>query len=630
MFALKLKIYANHLDKFSFMSTEKFKLTDEQSEILKDCNNQLIIGGPGSGKTTIAILKASQWVDKLKTNQNVLFLSFARATVSRVIEAIDEQTLIDKEKKKKIKVDTYHAFFWQIIKTHGYLLDLPRKLTILTPSNEAIALSNIRNNYGKTKDLSDKLKEEKRESEKKEIRKIAYEKGEIAFDLFAEITCLILKDCRKLLNLYALSYPVIILDEFQDTNYEQWEVIKCIGKKCTVIALADSEQRIFDFIGADPRRIGQYKAYFSPKEFNLRNENHRSSGTEIVKFGNDILKGSFQREYNGISLFKFNPNPNQAFAQLKIKTIKARKRLIENEVNDWTLAILVPTKKLMRQVSDNFNQKSLKLPSIHHHAVIDMHGAVLAAEIISFLLQPISNSNDLDFFIQLVCNFFYGKGGDAPAKGNIKEAISIQKSYDKLKDKIKLNQDIPKTSIMNAILDGYYICRKLKFTGNPYNDWFSVRDSFEFSNCKRLKNIALEAKNLRLLNRGTSLREALSQNWRNNGFYSDALNIVKRSFIVEHFSTSQKPETGVLVMNMHKAKGKQFDEVIIFEGWPKRVRGKIVGNPNRIVIGNMEDNNLKKYQYIFRVGVTRAKLHTTIMTPVDDPCILIKSILSKD
>lgn len=329
------------------MSSEKFILTKEQHRILKDFHNQLIIGGPGSGKTTISILKAGQWVEKLKENQNVLFLSFARATVSRVIEAIDEQSLLSKEIKKRINVDTYHAYFWKIIKTHGYLLGLPRKVSILTPSNEAITLSSIRNAYGKVKNLSDRQKEEKKQDEKDAIRKLAFEKGEIAFGLFAELTFSLLDNCNKILNLLANSYPVIILDEFQDTNFEQWKVIQSLGNRSIIIALADSEQRIFDFIGADPQRINHFKKHFSPKEFDLRNENHRSRGTDITKFGNDILKGNFQDDYKGIKLFTFPSNNNQAFSELKIRTIKARKRLIEKDVKDWTLAILVDRKSVV-------------------------------------------------------------------------------------------------------------------------------------------------------------------------------------------------------------------------------------------------------------------------------------------
>ena len=122
------------------------ELTQKQKDVLAADGHALVKGGPGSGKTTVSILKAGNIVkERLRRGQRVLFLSFARATVSRVLEAVDEEGELPREVKRLIEVDTYHAFFWRLIKTHGYLLGLPRRLNILTPHNEAVALSEIRN-----------------------------------------------------------------------------------------------------------------------------------------------------------------------------------------------------------------------------------------------------------------------------------------------------------------------------------------------------------------------------------------------------------------------------------------------------------------------------------------------------
>jgi ATP-dependent exoDNAse (exonuclease V) beta subunit len=108
-------------------------------------------------------------------------------------------------------------------------------------------------------------------------------------------------------------YPVIILDEFQDTNDEQWRVVQALGQFCTLLALADPEQRIYDFIGADPERLNHFRVSFAPAEVDLSADNYRSPGTEIVMFGNDLLTGNFrQRTYNGIDRRGYEPYADQA------------------------------------------------------------------------------------------------------------------------------------------------------------------------------------------------------------------------------------------------------------------------------------------------------------------------------
>ena len=66
----------------------------------------------------------------------------------------------------------------------------------------------------------------------------------------------------------------------------------------------------------------------------------------------------------------------------------------------------------------------------------------------------------------------------------------------------------------------------------------------------------------------------------------------------------------VNVMTIHKSKGKEFDAVIVYEG---RYQNRIISKPER-----REQATLN-----LRVAVTRAKEHTYILTPNDDPCSLL-------
>ena len=601
------------------------ELTEKQIQVLDADGHLLVTGGPGSGKTTISIFKATQIAETiLRPSQNVLFLSFARATVSRVVEAIEFEHKIPPKIRRRIKVETYHSFFWRILKAHGYLVGLPRDLTILTPSAEAIALSDIRIGHGADSKLNEEQKQSKRAAETAERYRLATDESRICFDLFAPYVGDLLHGSETLRRLLATMYPVIILDEFQDTNQKQWRVVQALGAYCRLIALADPEQRIFDFIGADPERLNHYRGAFAPTEIDFSTDNHRSGGTDITTFANDILKGTFsQSSYTGVDFELFDPFPDPAMTKLVATTYEARKRLVASGKPDWSLAVLVPTKKMTRLVSDKFREPPAEMQPITHTAVIELEAAILGSEIIAHLMQPDTEGSHFSEFIDLVCNYFQGKGGDRPTSGALKEAAAVRRAYNKWLAALAAGKKPHANSLVHALASVYAQARAIPMTGDPDKDWRALRAALEAGACSRLNEVGLEVRNIRLLERGGQLRQDLAQDWRDNGSYANAHAIVQQAFVQEHFATGSKPETGVIVMNMHKAKGKQFDEVIIFEGWPRRKKGKIVANLDRIVRNNDRAEINDGSRQNFRVSVTRGRQRTTILTPKDDPCVLL-------
>jgi DNA helicase-2/ATP-dependent DNA helicase PcrA len=562
-----------------------------------------------------------------RPEQEVLFLSFARATISRVMEAIENEHDVPRHVRARITVETYHSFFWRILQTHGYLLGLPRKLSILTPANEAVALSAIRREYKAASKLRDEERAEKKGRENKERMRLAMEDGRVCFDLFASLVAELLSRSERLRKLVATRYPFIVLDEFQDTNGDQWAVVQQLGRTSTLLALADPEQRIYDWIGADPERLNQFLGVFKAKEIPLTGDNHRSSGTDILLFANEVLTGKFTRKadgYTGIQLKCFPANENEAAVALITTTYAASERLVALRKTDWSLAVLVPTKKMTRKVSDFFRQPPAKLTAISHTAAVELDAAILAAEVVSHLMQPATLFH-LDGFVDLLCNFYQGKGGDAPAKGDLQEADNIRKAFAVLTQRKAAGKALPAKSIMVGLLQTYKQARAVAMSGDPDADWRAIRQVLEASPCPRCKEVGHEVKNIRLLERGTQLRRELSEDWRSFGHYENALQITRQAFVREHFSTQANPSSGVFVMNMHKAKGKQFDEIIIFEGWPRYVKKQIVGNRDRIIRGNAKENLDEQARQNLRVSITRGKLRTTILTPSADPCVVFTS-----
>ncbi|BDC45223.1 UvrD-helicase domain-containing protein [Paraburkholderia terrae] len=601
-------------------------LTKGQRDVMRADGHLLVGGGPGSGKTTVSILKAAKVAgSELAAGQKILFVSFSRASLVRVEEAIEREQKMAMEEKRRLDFETYHSFFWRILKTHGHLIGLPRRIGVLTPPAEAIALADIRARFPGRK-LTDGQIEAKRIAEQRERARLAIDEGRVCFDLFATYAGDILCGSERVSRLVADMYPVVILDEFQDTNSAQWRVVRALGRHSRLIALGDPAQRIYDWIGAGSGRLDQFRKVFNPVNVDLLSDNHRSSGTEIGTYGDDLLTGRIcQKIYEGVTVRYFEPYMAPATAMLVAATFAARQRLVNRGTTEWSLAILVPTNKMTQLVSDALRLPAAGMPEISHTAVVEMEAAILAADVIALLMQPASSPRHFARFVDLLSHYYLGKGGDEPRHESLNEAARLRKGYEELFVAQASGKMIRKNSIIVNVLAVYDQVRSLKLTGDPDADWRAIRRVLEGGACKRLREVAEDVRGISLLQRGTQLHQTLSQDWRNNGGYRNALDIAREAFIRQHFSTDAKSESGIIVMNMDKAKGKQFDEVIIFEGWPVSRKGLPPFNGDRIVRLNLRENIDEQARQSLRISVTRTKRQVTILTPRTDPCVLLAS-----
>jgi DNA helicase II / ATP-dependent DNA helicase PcrA len=603
------------------------KITDEQQRVLNAEGNCLVLGGPGAGKTTISIMKAAAFVKaELKPEQHVLFLSFARATVSRVSEGIARDLNVPKTISSRIEVDTYHSFFWRVLKGHGYLLNLPHPLELLLPADVAGVLSELRTTTDQSRD--DGLLE-LTDEEKAILETVAFESGKISFDLFAPLLADLLTNYPTIGNLVTNRYPLIILDEFQDTSEDQWEIVKQLGIKSRCLALADPDQRIFDFIATDPERPAHFIEHFDAEEIDLGGFSHRNLHTDITLFGDDVLRGEFsQIAYEGVNLIGYHRVAAKAQAALFSEVMDARKRSKKASGEAWSVAVLVPNKQLTKKISDLFTLGLGQLPPIPHTAIIERDAAILSAHCIGNLLQKRTAADNFERFALQVASFYRGRSGDRPSKVHLETANSFVADLQKRRKLHSEGRNLPANSKLRKMEQVYHQVLELALTGDPQQDWVMVRNVLEQGNCIQLRDIAEEARNLRFLDRGKQLRLVLAQDWDGSTAYPNAFDLTKEAFVQEHFATAGQPESGVVIMNLHKAKGKQFDETILFEDAPKIVPGLgIVRNSGRFVRANKMDDKLAQYRKNFRMAMTRSKYRTTVMTPSKDKCILVEELM---
>ena len=576
------------------------EVCDLRQQLLDCKGHALVIGGPGSGKTTIALKKAVVRIgDGLAPGQSVLFLSFSRAAVARVGEATRLE--VPKAQRGMLSMQTFHSFFWTLLSAHAYLLGAPKSLRILLPQDEQAVYGTI-----KSKDRNDAnpawtawLAERER---------LFRADGRIAFDLFPANAAQLLERSEHVRRLITQRHPLIIVDEAQDTNEHAWRCIELLAPTAQVICLADLEQQIFDHLpGIGPERIVAIKKSLDPLEIDLGAQNHRSGATEIATFGQDILLGKVRGSpYVGVSAFSYNPKLRTLSAIMRM-SIGMLQRAIRKSTGKYgkNIAILTHSGTSAAKISAALNAEP---KPVRHKLSFDEAGAMLTARFAAFLLEP---KRELDRLPDLATAL------DLLATAKRANGLAAAKQWQTWALAVR-DGKVPKAKFVQGVLGVMDGLRAQGFSGDPAKDWTRVKIALRAAGDEHLTEAAKNLDYLVAFNRGKRISGGLGAVWTRDGQYTGARQALDLALAQDQILGGVDDPPGVQVMNVHRAKGKQFDGVIVVR--EARHDGQSMVSS---FVWWGDEPPYHRSRKILRVAITRAKVHTLMLGPIYPACPIV-------
>lgn len=566
----------------------------QRQSILDEDGAILVTGGPGSGKTTIALAKAKLVTERgLSPGQSVLFLSFSRAAVARVIEA--SKTQLPSALQGKLSIQTFHSFFWRILQAYGYLLGAPRSLRLLMPHDEAAMKHEFESNGGDWND---------------ERERLFCESGKVAFDLFAPKTHELLSRSARLRELFSSCYPLIVVDEAQDTAEDQWQCVRLLSTGTQMMCLADLDQQIYDFRpGVSSHRVTHIMDALQPLRVDLASENHRSPDSEIVAFANDVLLDTPRgAAYRGVSRMNYRADReyrDRAIRQAMGMAIQRAKEAAQGEIE--SIAVLATWGRGVNVISRALTGDGTNL--IPHRVMIDEASVLLSSRMVAFMLEPRKSEDeellDLADGLDLAAMVFRARGKNTNLTTAHRLATSAVQS--------RAGTAPRANGVAAKLLNVLRTLRTHEFTGEPKRDWLYARSILRNAGAKPFQSIAQDAEQLVAFQRGRRISAALTELWQTQGAYQDARNALDAAIAEDQLLSGGNDLKGIHVMTIHKSKGKEFDAAIIFDN-----------SQSSPLLSPHEASPHPRSRKLARVGITRARHHVLMLCDAYTPTALLQ------
>lgn len=521
-----------------------FELCEKRRAIIAQEGHLLVLGGPGSGKTTVALLKAKDLCQRLRPRQEILFLSFSRAAVRQILGRCKD--VLTRHERTLLTVQTYHSFCIETLESYGRVL-VGKQPRFLFPREESVRKTDHGGEWSE------------------EVSRLA-QQGTYCFDAVAGGVAGLLLRSRLVRDLYAQKFPFVIVDEFQDTDESQWQVVRGLATAATMFCLADADQRIFDYRkDIDPKRIEKARAALSPAVFDLGGDNHRSPNGGILAFANAILRNAKLPVTADVQPSAYYPRNFGATVHLEV--VRMFNQLRKRGVGEPTVAVLCRSNTLVSQVSLLLSEthevpsgtRRVSLKPVEHSVVWDAELGIAAATVVASILEwpTRTPAEAVSRTLRAVARFHRLKNAQRPSKAAHEAVARFEKAAKAVSE--------GKAPAMNAAKALVAACASGgSCAGDPAQDWLSARDVL--AKTTGLDDVFAEARMMRLFRARDEVGGALAALWLATGGYSGAEKAVELALDRQVLMSLDREPSGCVLMSIHKSKGKEFDGVILVEG----------------------------------------------------------------
>lgn len=642
----------------------------------------LIVAGAGTGKTTVLTKRiASLITSKKALPKEILALTFTDKAAQEMEARVDQLVPYG---FNDVWVSTFHAFGDKILREHAFEIGLSPDLQVLTLP-EAIVF--VRQNlfkfrldhyrplaeparfveallttfsrakdeevspeefvrYAKSLEQSAESDEQKEDAMRNLEVANAYQtyeelKTASGFIDFGDQVLLCLKIFREhpsILKQVQHRFKYLLVDEFQDTNYSQFELLKLLAaphRNITVVG--DDDQSIYKFRGACLANIlGFRKTYPETAEIVLQ-ENYRStqeildSAYKLIQHNNpdrleyqdNITKSLRSQKGRGARVRYFHFNT--LFSESEFVASEIKKRIEEGENQPRDFAILVRANAQAETYMKSLNLVGLPWQFSGNAGLYEQEEVRVALSFLRVLDQPADSAS----LYYLAISPLYALDAEDCARltqcseKTKRPLIEVFQNYPSLDADLKVTPTSQgKIEKIVADIKKYRQLSLKKPTGNLLYNFFEesgvlkkLAESTDFRSLQQAQNLYRFFEIIKKFGH-------VSQYDRVHYFvqYVESLRLAGED---PSSAEASFDDNAVNILTVHAAKGLEFPVVFLVgleQGhFPIADRGEAIGLPDKLIKDILPAGNvhLQEERRLFYVGLTRAQKEILLCSATD-------------